>query len=227
MSNRRRQRGFSLLEAIVAMTILATAGMALFAAMGQSVQMVARAENARLADSAVRNAVAWMETVNPAQTPQGEQQLGDVTLRWSAELVEPERDAMTGYMQPGHYRVGLYDVRLSVTDDSGSSCRTRTDVVKVQVNAPPVAVADGDRQGFTGGAYDQMLFDASASSDADGEPLSYLWDLGDGVQLAGEKILHAYAEPGDYDVKLGVSDGSGLACGQAWTDLKVAVRRRE
>ena len=45
--------------------------------------------------------------------------------------------------------------------------------------------------------------------------------------LAGEKILHAYAEPGDYDVKLGVSDGSGLVCGQAWTDLKVAVRRRE
>ena len=53
-------RGFSLLEAIVALAILATAGLALFAAMSQSVQMVARAENARLSDSAVRNAVAWI-----------------------------------------------------------------------------------------------------------------------------------------------------------------------
>ena len=72
----RPPRGFSLLEAIVALAILASAGLALFAAMSQSVQMVARAENARLADSAVRNAVAWMETVNPMQTPQGEQRLG-------------------------------------------------------------------------------------------------------------------------------------------------------
>ena len=113
----RIPRGFSLLEAIVALTILATAGLALFAAMSQSVQMVARAENARLADSAVRNAVAWMETVNPMETPQGEQRIGEVTLRWSAQLVEPERDAMTGYLEPGLYRLGLYDVRLELEQD--------------------------------------------------------------------------------------------------------------
>ena len=113
----RIPRGFSLLEAIVALTILATAGLALFAAMSQSVQMIARAENARLGDSAVRNAVAWMETVNPMETPQGEQRIGEVTLRWSAQLVEPERDAMTGYLQPGLYRLGLYDVRLELEQD--------------------------------------------------------------------------------------------------------------
>lgn len=117
MSGHRGMRGFSLLEAIVAMAILGSAGLALFAAMSQSVQMVARAENARLADSAVRNAVAWMETVNPALAPQGEQQLGDVTLRWHAELVEPERDAMTGYLQPGLYRLGLYEIRLQLERD--------------------------------------------------------------------------------------------------------------
>lgn len=115
--SRVRAHGFSLLEAIVALAILATAGLALFAAMSQSVQMVARAENARLADSAVRNAVAWMETVNPMETPQGEQRLGDVTLRWSSEPVEPERDAMTGYLRPGLYRLGLYSVRLELSRD--------------------------------------------------------------------------------------------------------------
>jgi len=117
MSPERAQRGFSLLEAIVALTILATVGMALFAAMSQSTQMVARAEDVRLADSALRNAVAWMASVNPAETPQGERQLGEVTLRWSSELVEPMHDAMTGYLQPGLYQVGLYDVRLELTRD--------------------------------------------------------------------------------------------------------------
>lgn len=113
----RDQHGFSLLEAIVAMAVLATVGMALFAAMSQSTQMVARAEHARRIDSAVRNAAAWMASVNPTETPQGEQELGDVTLRWSSDLVEPVRDAMTGYLQPGLYEVGLYQVRMELSQD--------------------------------------------------------------------------------------------------------------
>ena len=137
--SRRRQRGFSLLEAIVALAILASAGLALFASMNQSVQIVSRAEASREADSALRNALAWMETVNPAQSPQGEQALGDVTLRWSAEPVEPERDAMTGYLQAGLYRVGLYRVRLELWRD-GRTIAT-TDLHRVgylQVREPAV-----------------------------------------------------------------------------------------
>lgn len=122
---------------------------------------------------------------------------------------------------------GVYDVLLSVTDDSGASCGTASDVARVWVNAPPVAVAGLDREGFVGGAYDHLLFDASASTDADGEPLSFLWDLGDGVTRAGEKVQHAYTEPGDYAVRLGVADGTGLSCGQTWDDIEVSVRRRE
>ena len=67
-----RQRGFSLLEAIVALAILASVGMALFAAMNQSLSMVARAEKVRERESALRNAVAWIQVVNPAQQPRGE-----------------------------------------------------------------------------------------------------------------------------------------------------------
>ena len=114
MVSRPRQRGFSLLEAIVALTILAAVGMALFAAMHQSVQMVARAERSRVADSALRNAMAWVETINPAEKPRGEERLGDVTMRWDAQPVEPPRDAMTGYLQAGLYQVGLYDLRVQL-----------------------------------------------------------------------------------------------------------------
>jgi PKD repeat protein len=122
---------------------------------------------------------------------------------------------------------GVYQVLLSVTDDSGASCGTTSDVARVWVNAPPLAVAGSDKDGFVGGAYDHVLFDASASTDADGEPLSFLWDLGDGVTRPGEKILHAYTEPGEYAVRLGVADGTGLSCGEAWDEIKVSVQRRE
>lgn len=116
-ARRTSQAGFSLLEAIVALTILATAGLALFAAMNQSVQMAQRVETARIADSAVRNAMAWMETVNPSLTPEGEQRLGEVSLRWHSELLEPVRDAMTGHLQAGLFEVGLYRVTLELSLD--------------------------------------------------------------------------------------------------------------
>lgn len=114
-------RGFSLLEAIVALAIVASAGLALFAAMSQSVQMATRAENARKADTAMRNALAWMETVNPGKTPAGEQRLGEMVLAWKSEPVEPPRDAMTGYLQAGLFQIGLYDLTLDIRTDDGLS----------------------------------------------------------------------------------------------------------
>lgn len=117
MAPERASAGFSLLEAIVSMAIVATVGLALFAAMSQSVQMLGRAERARAGDSALRNAVAWIQAVNPSEQPQGEQMLGEVTLRWSSRLVEPARDAVTGTNVPGLYEVGLYDVRLELSRD--------------------------------------------------------------------------------------------------------------
>lgn len=115
--DRGRARGFTLLEAIVALAILAAAGMALFAAMSQSLQMVRRAQQAREADAALRNALAWSEEINPMETPRGEQALGDWELRWTAEPVEPPRDGATGYLALGLYRVGLYRMHLELWRD--------------------------------------------------------------------------------------------------------------
>ena len=110
-----------------------------------------------------------------------------------------------------------------MTDDSQSRCAVASDVARILVNAPPVAQAGGDRSGFVGGAHDQLLFDGSGSMDADGHPLSYVWDLGDGVVLAGDKVRHGYARAGTYPVRLTVSDGSGLGCGQASQEIEVSV----
>lgn len=132
----RVARGFSLLEAIVALAIVATAGMVLFAGMNQSVQMAMRAENSRKADTAKRNALAWMETVNPAQVPSGEKQLGDMSLEWKSEPIEPPRDAMTGYLQAGLYEIGLYDVTIDIRTDGVSSSFNLRKVGYKQVREP-------------------------------------------------------------------------------------------
>lgn len=134
----RRAAGFTLLEAIVALAILAAAGLALFAAIAQSVQMAERAERARETDIAMRNALAWSEQVNPMQRPSGEQRLGAYHLRWRSEPVEPERDAVTGYLQPGLYRVGLYRVHLELWRDGTIAQRSeRLRVGYRQIREPP------------------------------------------------------------------------------------------
>ncbi|WP_394701492.1 PKD domain-containing protein [uncultured Roseibium sp.] len=42
-----------------------------------------------------------------------------------------------------------------------------------------------------------------------------------------ERVAHSFTAPGDYEVKLTVSDGSGLSCGTASDTIRVKVRERE
>src|SRR6185295_1789399 len=51
-------------------------------------------------------------------------------------------------------------------------------------------------------------FDASASSDADGDPLSYSWDFGDGARSTAATAAHVYPR-GAYTARLAVRDGKG------------------
>jgi PKD repeat protein len=54
-----------------------------------------------------------------------------------------------------------------------------------------------------------VSFDGSASSDSDGDALSYAWDFGDGGQGSGIVTSHTYSSPGTFNAGLTVSDGRG------------------
>lgn len=139
MGHSARFRGFTLLEAVVALAILAAAGLALFAAISQSVQMLGRAERAREIDAAMRNVLAVLEDIDPMQAPSGERRIGSFELRWRAEPIEPVRDNATGYLQPGLYEVGLYRLELQLW--RGSTLEHETQVRRAgfrQVREPAV-----------------------------------------------------------------------------------------
>ncbi len=123
-------------------------------------------------------------------------------------------------------KAGRYPVSVSVRDDSGAACAVSEAQGAVWVNAVPVAVAGEDLQTFVGGVHDRVLFDASKSSDEDGDPLNYRWEFGDGASANGKVVSHAYAAPGEYRVRLRVNDASGTRCADATDELIVRAVAR-
>ncbi len=111
---RPKAQGFTLLEAIVALAILAAGGMALFAALNTSLRAIERIDAATRLDTATQNALSRIELLNPMQQPTGDEALGDWRLRWTATPLEPTRDGLTDYLQPGFFEVGLYRVEVEL-----------------------------------------------------------------------------------------------------------------
>ena len=96
------------------------------------------------------------------------------------------------------------DLSIYVTDASGAAVPLRLPLRAWAGNNRPVIVARATPAGCGG-----MVFDASGTSDADGDALSYLWRFGDGRVLQGVRVERSFA-PGDYSARLEVRDGSGL-----------------
>ncbi|MGH2446449.1 MAG: PQQ-dependent sugar dehydrogenase [Candidatus Limnocylindria bacterium] len=84
--------------------------------------------------------------------------------------------------------------------------------ISFDVNDPPVADANADPT--SGAAPLEVEFDASGSTDPEGDPLTYAWDFdddGDGLfnDAAGISPSHVYASPGSYDARVRVRDDNG------------------
>jgi hypothetical protein len=66
---------------------------------------------------------------------------------------------------------GVHTVTLTITDDDGAA---QSQEMVIIVNSPPVAVLGGPYSGVEGSA---IAFDASGSSDPDGDPVQFRWDF--------------------------------------------------
>ena len=129
-------------------------------------------------------------------------------------------DTNTGHFSwtPGAADGGDHAVTFSATDGSSSDSEAITISIAAD-NNPPVADPGGPYQGATG---QPLLFDGSASSDPNGDNLTYAWDFGDGGTATGVTASHVYGIAGAYLVTLTVTDdGSPSLSNSATTSATV------
>jgi len=106
---------------------------------------------------------------------------------------------------------GTYQVTLTVTDQNGlsSSATTQIDVPAPAPASklPPIAAIAGPA---TADAGVTVTFDGTPSQS--GSPIAnYQWDFGDGVTGSGSTVSYAYAQAGNYQVTLTVTDQTGMS----------------
>jgi PKD repeat protein len=115
---------------------------------------------------------------------------------------------------------GKYTVKLIVNDNAGYPNSISTDIKEIIVNSAPIASFTAAKKG----AVNEIInFDASASSDSDGEITHYQWDFGDGTKAEGKITQHQYNKPGSYKIKLSVSDNSDVANNRTSTSVKIII----
>ena len=118
---------------------------------------------------------------------------------------------------------GEFTVRLTVSDDtyrvSDETTATITAIV-VPENHPPIANAGGPYTGIVGR---WIQFDATKSSDPDGDFLSILWEFGDGLWGFGIVSAHSYTAAGTYTATVTANDGRAAATAQAVVSIAGAL----
>lgn len=113
-----RRGGFTLLETVVAMTLTATLGIVLFAWINTTLTNLSRVDEHTRKATAMDNALAFLQIVNPMQDPRGERLLGAYRIRWQATpiIAAPRRSSgiPLDTDTSGLYELDLFTVQASV-----------------------------------------------------------------------------------------------------------------
>lgn len=119
-SNLRGISGFSLLEAIIALTLISTFGLAIFSWVSSMLINVEKIESSAQRQAVIRNATEYLSNTNIMEQPSGEATLGPYLLQWTSELVEPIRPGLNKSSGHNEFTIGLYNVNVevSITDSS-------------------------------------------------------------------------------------------------------------
>lgn len=126
------QRGFSLIEAMVALVILAGASLALFGWLSSSLNQLNRAALYTKVDPALQSIHHYLSFQNLGQQSSGTFQFGEVEIEWQAQPLEQDENDSTGLVS-SNFLLSLYEVELMPKVQSRDLPALTTRVVNYQL----------------------------------------------------------------------------------------------
>jgi PKD repeat protein len=106
-----------------------------------------------------------------------------------------------------HEEAGMFQATLTVDDQTGTANARYSTSVSYKVNAEPLPRFELPEIVATG---QPVSLNGESSTDPDGDPLTFRWEVSDGRQLSGPVNKIDFNEPGEYTVTLQVDDGEGV-----------------
>lgn len=125
-------------------------------------------------------------------------------VSWSWDFGDGESTSGRTSTQHTYPQAGTYTVTLTVRAANGASSTVRK-FVMVQAGLPLAAAFAYEVNGLT------VLFTDMST----GEPVSWIWDFGDGGASTERNPSHTYAKPGSYTVKLTILNEFGISANTA------------
>lgn len=112
-----KQRGFTLLEAIVALAILATSALALYAWLNSSLIILKRVDDVYRTAAVVESTIEWVATLDPYQQNKGSETIAGMQVQWQ---FIPVGNALPAYDMSGNLSVNdaqLFRAEIIVRDE--------------------------------------------------------------------------------------------------------------
>lgn len=113
------QQGATLIEAIVALVILATTGMALFSWINSNMITLVRVQEINAENEATINAVEYLSGINPMVTPEGKVDLGPYKFQWKSQAETEPRDGAGYPYGVSLYQFNMYQTKVTVEKSDG------------------------------------------------------------------------------------------------------------
>ncbi len=108
-------RGFTLLEAIVALTILSMGLMAAFSWFNQGILHLIRINDLALEEVVTEEVLSRLELEDFAYKGSGSYQLEDYIINWQATPMEPTKEGVSAMGGRSLYDISLYNIELELS----------------------------------------------------------------------------------------------------------------
>ncbi len=157
---------------------------------------------------------------------------GIFTIEFNIDKSEPmESLTFTNFLEPKSVRVNNQEWWKSETNyvidgeeiiiSNMPTGKTTVIMYFKDANKLPIAAFSTNPSAYAD-VNENITFNASSSTDPDGNIISWVWTFGDGLQNSGKSVVHKYSIPGTYTIRLTVRDDA-TPLGENWIEKNITV----